>query len=247
MDSKKIIQKFTTLVVSTCKSLEANEVTLEKVVLLLKGFKIEGLSECKNITQALVCAGEYWSFFNYGVLETLISNLGDEDDKMRLDTYISEFKEYCKRRLCEVPIAALQSDRNITTRLHVKTDRHFIVPLEDVSSLARELSELLDTTLLLLDIKDGCMELVFDCLKTEKLLCLQSDDKDRFMQLSITKLYTEKQVFYQQHDDSVVPNSVVEEERSTLMEKPLCKFCNYKSIAHSQRSNREGLMYHLTY
>lgn len=199
-ESNMIKRKFANLVVTTSESLEARNVTVGKVIVFLKncGIPFEQMSEYKNIDDVFFVASDYWSFFNYGNLETLISHWSDDANKESLALYISDFKEYCKRRLCEVPLDALKSDRIVSTRLYVKTDKNFNIPTEEIHTLTTELSYLLDTTLLLLDVKDGCIELDFDYLKEENLLPLLKDHSEKFKQLDITKLYTEEHVFYEQ-------------------------------------------------
>lgn len=197
VDSEKIMQKFVLLVSTICNSLKERNIPVAEIALLLNNSHIELSKDLRSIAEALVLASKYWSFFNYRIFETLVAGLGDDNDQERLAAYISDFRQYCKRRLCEVPIDALECDRKVKTRLHVKTDKHFDVPTDDIDSLTVKLSELLGTSLLLLKIEDGCIELDFDYLKEENLLPLLSGDhSDTFMQLGITKLYTDAQVFY---------------------------------------------------
>lgn len=205
-NSENIMQKFTILVSNTCESFRDKNV--ENIALILKNSHIE-LPQGQNVVQAFLYASNYWSFFNYTILETLVTCLGNRADKERLADYISDFKEYCKCRLYEVPIDTLKSDRKVATTLSLKTDKHFDVPTQDIHSLTRKLSKLMGTDLLLLDLRDGCIELDLDYLEESNLLPLLSNDYDNmFMQLGITKLYTDEQVIYEWQDDK---NGVVEE------------------------------------
>ena len=44
---------------------------------------------------------DYFSFFNYDVIEHIIRILGTEDDKARLQRYKDDFIRYAKRRIFE--------------------------------------------------------------------------------------------------------------------------------------------------
>lgn len=199
-----MIEKFVTLVDSTRKSLEERNIKINNIALVLKNFNIKLSSYPEDMAQILMSASDHWSFFNYGILESLIKKYGDHNDNKRMATYISEFKDYCKRRISEVPIDTLKSDRKVTTRLCVKTGKNFQVPMEDIKLIQVKLSELLGTPrLILLDVNDGCIELDFDYFREENLLALRyqehSDEtnlEETFVHLGITKLYTNREVFY---------------------------------------------------
>ena len=56
--------------------------------------------------------GDYWSFFNYELLEKLIRHFcaGSATLIEKLQSYISDFKKYCQRRVSEVPHGTLKSE-----------------------------------------------------------------------------------------------------------------------------------------
>lgn len=196
-ESKKMRREFKTLVDETHKSLNSNNVKLDDVLVILKGFGIPGLSERETVSSKIY---KSCTFFNYGIVATVIKVLGNNNDKARLSSYEEKFKEYCKRRICEVPIDVLKSNLEAKTTIYVKTDKNFNVPANEIYSLGNELSQLLNMPLLLCDVKDGRVEFEFG-LKAECLLPLQeSDHTETFEMLGITKIHTECQVFYEQQN-----------------------------------------------
>lgn len=199
-ESKEIEDEFTILVVKTGISLEGNNVNPHHIRLMLEGFGVNTLPDEATST-AISKIHKSYTFFNYRIIKKIIDEWGDSTDKARLLSYEAKFKEYCKRRICEIPTNALTSGSEAKIMLYIKTDKNFDVPAGEIYSLAYELSKILGTTLLLCDVRDGCVEFHFDCLKPKCLLHLQEKDHtDTFKKLGITKLYTKDQVFYEQQN-----------------------------------------------
>lgn len=198
-ESDEMKEEFIALVTETSISLEGNNVNPNHVFLILSGFGIPGLSKREAISINISKIYNSCSFFNYAIIKTIIDQLGDDTDKERLFTYEEKFKKYCQRRICEIPTGVFKSDLEAKVTLHVKTDKNFNVPADDIHSLGSKLSNLLNTTLLLLDVKDGCVELYFDCLKAGYLQLLQKNDHtEAFKRLGIIKICTDNQVFYEE-------------------------------------------------
>ena len=61
------------------------------------------LDKCTTVLEVLPVIQDYFSFFNYDVIEHIIKELGSEDDKKMLQQYEQYFKAYCKRRIYEAP------------------------------------------------------------------------------------------------------------------------------------------------
>lgn len=199
LESKQMKQEFISLVSKTSQSLQANNVMPSDVILILEGYDIPGLTEDMKISTALSKIYKYCTFFNYEIIETIINQLGDDQDKKVLDKYEAIFKEYCKRRICEVPVDVLKSDKEPKTELRVKTDKNFNVPVEDIRCIGSKLSSLLGIKrLLLLNVKSGCIELIFDCFYSNCLENLKNCDLDTFKELGIIKIYTENHIYYEE-------------------------------------------------
>lgn len=203
-DSQQITRQFSTLTADTNRSLKNNNnVTVDLVVMLLDAFNMPGLLNCSKVPQVMIKMYQYGSFFNYELVETLITELGDNDVKTKLQGYLSNFEQYCMHKLSEVPISALVSDREVSTLLYVKTNKDFDVPLGEISLLKRKFSKLLDTNLLLINLResDGCVELDFDNFKSDNLFAM---DGDKLEELGITHVYTDDVTYYEETEEEQV-------------------------------------------
>ena len=109
--------------------------------------------------------GDYWSFFNYELLKTIIKCFGGPQLRAELDEYISKFKVYCKRRVSEVPRDSLtggHTHKQSGSIFKVKMDKIFDITLEKIKEIQDQLYLILNKTpLLLANVEDGCIELTF--------------------------------------------------------------------------------------
>ena len=65
--------------------------------------RFEELKAADTITNVFLILNNYFSFFNYHILEHIIEELGTEEDKERLKTYKDDCNQYAKRRIFECP------------------------------------------------------------------------------------------------------------------------------------------------
>ena len=56
-----------------------------------------------NIEDVLFIIRDYFSFFNYRVIEHIVDGLGTDQDRVELQNYERDFDEYSKRRVYECP------------------------------------------------------------------------------------------------------------------------------------------------
>lgn len=174
VESENIHLKFASLVVKVEKSLERSDVTIEN---LASFFEFGGLKELANnvksadtISEVMkkVTQGNYWTFFNYILLENLIAAFcRDEMITTDLNMYVTDIESYCKRRLYEVPITALKNhimsqSADKKSQLCIKLDENFSVSFNNIKRIQNRLSKLLGIKYLyLVDVNDGCIELTF--------------------------------------------------------------------------------------
>ena len=207
IESDCIKKKFAGLVTSTNASLKKNDVSVGSLRLTLKNLGldelVEKLHDESDLTEALIKASDYWSFFDYETLTSIISFYckNDVDLQQEAESYISNFGKYCQRRLCEVPIDNFETEiRKKTIKLYVKMDETFTVPttpLNNVKKIARKLSSLLGTSLSLLKIEDGCIKLIFSCLRKINLLFpLNSQQEEDLLKMGVLKLYDDICEYY---------------------------------------------------
>lgn len=202
IENKLLRRKYASLVVAISDSFEERSINPDMIKSILSKLHIR---QSVDITEIFLSASDYWSFFNYEILEDLINKLGNDSDRIGLTAYISEFNKYCQRGLCEVPIDVLKSDRKMMSSLHIKTDKRPDVCLKDIKLLQLELCELLSCKhLLLVDVGGICIGLAFDYL--EENLHLSGDYIHKLVKLGITRMYTDEQVLYDHekvlHDQS---------------------------------------------
>ena len=72
----------------------------------------------------------HMSFFNYEILQFLIEGKGSDGDKAALCTYLTNFTEFCRRHVFEVPFRTYSNGHQIEgpktkQRLHIKITEHF--------------------------------------------------------------------------------------------------------------------------
>jgi len=61
------------------------------------------LQNAGSIEDVLLAIKDYFSFFNYHVIEHIVDKLGTDQDKDDLHNYKKDFDEYSKRRVYECP------------------------------------------------------------------------------------------------------------------------------------------------
>ena len=120
VESQEIMFKFQQLLSRVYESLCAQNISVKKLVThllilgaldpvskdsqkpLLQTFSKE-LQNAGSIEKVLYIINDYFSFFNYHVIEHIVSGLGTEQDKVELQNYKKEFQKYSKRRIYECP------------------------------------------------------------------------------------------------------------------------------------------------
>ena len=119
-ESQEIMMQFQKLVSATIKSLITRNVPLFELVLHVVGlgtidpvfkepqvpvfrFYFNELKAADTIPKVFLILNDYFSFFNYHILQNLIEKFGTEEDKERLKIYKEDFYQYAKRRIFECP------------------------------------------------------------------------------------------------------------------------------------------------
>jgi len=114
-ESKAIMLKFQHVVSVTLNSLMKRGVTVQEVVShltileTLEPVKKEPIStncyadvmNAQTIPKVFIALSNYLSFFNFDILDQIITELGTEEDKRELQKYKDDFQVYIKRRMYE--------------------------------------------------------------------------------------------------------------------------------------------------
>lgn len=181
-ETKSICLLFGGLVAHTEKSLQNSNNSAENLVTFFRNSELEDLAnsiQLEDLANKIrsdsiptvltkVKKGGYWSFFNYEVLENMIHYYCDETPTVKhLDNYISKFKEYCQRRVSEVPAGTFTGDMSskfAAKVFKVKLDQKFSIssPLDSIKHVQYRIQQILNRKpIVLVGVEDGCIQLSF--------------------------------------------------------------------------------------
>ena len=183
VESEDIVHKFWRLHSRVYESLCERKVPVDKLVTHLlslhtfdpvyKGSQkpvlqtfFQELLNAGSIERVLFIIRDYFSFFNYHVIEHIVDGLGTPQDRVELQNYEKEFDQYSKRRVYECPPeygSKIDADH---TDLVVKVDsvyKEFTV--EELKKFQYRLSRILhvspQSVLRLCRVEEGCLQLIF--------------------------------------------------------------------------------------
>ena len=182
-ESQKIMIRFQELVSATIKSLKRQCVPLDDLVshvMTLGAFDpvfkepqvplfrycFQKLKAADTIPKVFLVLNDYFSFFNYHIIEHIIKELGTEEDKAELQRYKDDFSQYAKRRIFEcLPEFGPLSDADHAD-VFVKVDAHYNdCTVAEIEVFRHKLSEILCVSsqgvLHLFRVEQGCLELSF--------------------------------------------------------------------------------------
>lgn len=139
-------------------------------------------------------------FFYYELLSSVIERYQDCSPKLKaeLDDYIKQFRIFCQKRLCEVPIGAFSAKKVHPEDVRIKLDAVFTIPLKNIKAVIKKLSSILNTSLHLVDVVEGCVELTFVCThEIDVIFPLRAKQKQELSQTKVLKVYNDEEVFYE--------------------------------------------------
>ena len=199
VESKDIRSKFSSLLFRTAESLSNKKVSVRFLKILLTPYKISELDESDDeVSKVLLKAFDdsYCSLFSFQIVKDIIDHFGTNDDKERLAEYNTSFKDYCKRRVCEVPTEVLSpvGSEGRQTQLCVKTDKIFDVPLEEVCIIQSEISKILGKPIHLKGIEEGCVKLIF--YLHHKLDPLNEKQKNQLEKIGVSRMYDKDKEYF---------------------------------------------------
>ena len=126
------------------------------------------LEAADSISKVFLVLKDYFSFFNYHIIEHIIEELGTEEDKTELHKYKEELNQYAKRRIFEClpefgPVSQSDADH---ADVFVKVDLQYEnYTVEQVEWFRHKLSEILRVSsqgiLRLCRVDKGCFQLMF--------------------------------------------------------------------------------------
>ena len=181
IESQKIMIRFQKLVSATIKSFQKRCVPLDDLVshvMTLGAFKepcvqmpvfhhyFKELKAADTIPKVFMVLNDYFSFFNYHIIEHIIEELGTEEDKADLNRYKEHFNQYAKRRIFEsLPEFGPVSDADhsdIFVKLDAQYDNYTVAQIEDFRHKLSEILHLSSQGILrLCRVDKGCLQLMF--------------------------------------------------------------------------------------
>ena len=180
--------QFQELVSAIIESLGIQNVSLDKLVshvMTLGAFKpvfrepqvplfqycFEELKSADTIPKVFWVLKDYFSFFNYHIIEYIIKALGTAEDKAKLQKYKKDFNQYAKRRIFECQSEFGQTSDADHADIFVKVDAQYEnYTVAEIEVLRHKLSEILrvssegvleEGVLRLCRVEKGCFQLTF--------------------------------------------------------------------------------------
>ncbi len=202
-------ERFAVLIARTLSSLKKHEVSMGELKALLKQLNAPKKSKLSNklkkitdISKAFEVLHSFWSFFDYNILVVIIRKFCF-DIIQDFEEYVSKFKEYCDRRVCEVPddsySTKLLSKSEEKKILHIQIDQTFIneVKMVDLKDHTCNLGNILDTHFRILKISDGSsIILTFHCLhELDVLFPLSSKQEEELQEIGVRKIYSQEKEY----------------------------------------------------
>ena len=192
--SKQIGRDFQLLVVRTSRALKQANCTLSELRTLFgrEDRVLKALRKTEDLDDAIFKLSEKSSFFDYELLKNLVKKCcRDQELYDDFVAYGEQLKAFCKRRVCEVPIDAFASKKRLKSKgpyLCVKVDKNWKITLNQVTDLEKQISEILQIKLQLLMVKAGCMELVFNPLRSVSEP-LSQQQKKQLREIGVLRVY----------------------------------------------------------
>ena len=163
---------------------------------------LKELKAADTIPKVFLVLNDYFSFFNYHIIEHIIEELGTDEDKAELHKYKEEFNQYAKRRIFEsLPEFGLVSDADhadIFVKVDSQYDNYTVAQIED---FRHKLSEFLRVSskgvLRLCRVDKGCFQLMFQVpsFAQQEIFPLSKEQERALLVLHVTRLTCGKYQF----------------------------------------------------
>ena len=214
-DSDNVISEFSDLIHHTITSIASRCISVKKLrtrlsslgayrptrdpVPLLRN-QLNEINRAEDVEEVFCILDDYYSFFNYGIIEKLISWFGTPEDKERLEAYTENFKRFCKRRTFECPpdifghtVDVDKGKTNFVVKVEESWDPSEGCSLENVLRLSNSLADILEVDPMMLHlcrIDKGCVELLFQVpsFVEEDIFPLSVEQERSLTSVGVTRL-----------------------------------------------------------
>ena len=183
MESEDIERKFSHLQSRVYESLRERNVPVDRLVThllslrafdpVLKGSQKPALQafskklwNAGSIEKVLFIIRDYFSFFNYHMIEHIVVELGTEQDRVELQNYEKQFDQYSKRRVYECPPEYGSMSKDDHADLLLKVDSVYEeFTVKELKKFQCRLSRIFcvssQSVLRLCQVEEGCLQLIF--------------------------------------------------------------------------------------
>ena len=161
---------------------------------LLQTF-FQELRNAGSIEDVLWVIRDYFSFFNYHVIEHIVNGLGTDQDKVELQTYKEQFCQYSKRRIYECPPVYGPMSRADHADLVLKVDSAYEqFTVEELENFEYRLTKIFQVSpqnvLRLCRVEEGCLQLMFQVpsFVQREIFPLSSEQESALVEESVIRL-----------------------------------------------------------
>ena len=229
---------------ATIESLSSRNVSCDKLVshvMTLGAFKpvvkeppvplfqycFQKLEAADTVPKIFLVLKDYFSFYNYHVIEHIIKTLGTEEDKAGLQRYKDDFNQYAKRRIfeCQSEFGPLSGTDHVD--IFVKVDLQYEnYTISEIEVFRHKLSEILrissEGILRLCRVEEGCFQLTFQVpsFVQQKVFPLSREQEMALKEKGVIKLMCGN---YQYPDSEEKPQQEINDIGKFVGTLPLCQ------------------------
>ncbi len=156
--------------------------------------KRKRLKECSTISDAWCILCDYFSFFDFYIIELITKELGTKDDGVRLGQYKAEFGKYLNNRIFPLKIIRSEVPRDDSMQIVLKLDPSYdecnLAHLEDLKKAVTKLLKLEPCCVQLYEIRQGCIQLILLIPEfiVDSIFPLTPEQELALHQLKVTRL-----------------------------------------------------------
>ena len=202
-ESQAIRLEFASLVISAEREMTQQNFTHQDMIRTIIYYDSSLKSEfdsANSIPDVFIIANNFWSFFNYDLLEYIISSFQLVNANAHVQQYKTSFQEYCKRRLYECPSKVGGAHNDTGKRVVLKLDDRMNLQqstMQDLRSLQYQVSKVTGLEVMqLLRIEEGSLKLVYRVPHNaiERINFLSQTQRDNLAKIGVLKISCEKKI-----------------------------------------------------
>ena len=182
-DVFEIDEKFSSLVIDIALSFQERKLNIEKLKLYLMNLQYlktrngnqsnelltpiqKSIKESTTFSEIFMLLANFWSWFNFLLLEKIVQRMGSKDEKKLIEDYLSCLKNFLRRYVYEMP-SSLHAPKSIEKFVKFKaklSEQMKCRKAEELPLIQIRFASILGIeshSIMLTTVKDGCLELEF--------------------------------------------------------------------------------------